>query len=69
MKNIIIFGGGISGLTSAHELIELNYDVTIIERNDIVGGLARTYGDEKKKYVHMNIVGERMVDGIKMFMI
>jgi hypothetical protein len=49
MKNIIIFGGGISGLTSAHELIELNYDVTIIERNDIVGGLARTYGDEKKK--------------------
>jgi hypothetical protein len=49
MKNIIIFGGGISGLTAAHELIELNYDVTIIERNDIVGGLARTYGDEKKK--------------------
>jgi hypothetical protein len=49
MKNIIIFGGGISGLTSAHELIELNYDVTIIERNDIVGGLARTYGNEKKK--------------------
>ena len=47
MKKVIIIGGGISGLTAAHELIELNYNVTIIERNDIVGGVARTYGNEK----------------------
>ena len=47
MKTVIIIGGGISGLTAAHELIELNYKVTLIERNDIVGGLARTYGKEK----------------------
>jgi hypothetical protein len=49
MKKIIIIGGGISGLTAAHELIELNYDVTIIERNDIIGGLARSYGNEEEK--------------------
>jgi uncharacterized protein with NAD-binding domain and iron-sulfur cluster len=45
----LIIGGGIAGLTAAFELVEQGYDVTIIERNDIVGGLARTYQDETKK--------------------
>ena len=49
MKHVIIIGGGISGLTTAHELVEQNYKVTLIERNDIVGGLARTYQDAKNK--------------------
>jgi hypothetical protein len=49
MKHICIIGGGISGLTTAFELIEQNYKVTIIERNDIVGGLARTYQNSEKK--------------------
>ena len=49
MKHIIIIGGGISGLTAAHELIEQNYKVTLIERNDQVGGLARTYQNKKNK--------------------
>jgi len=49
MKHIIIIGGGIAGLTAAHELIEKNYKVTLIERNDQVGGLARTYQNENNK--------------------
>lgn len=49
MKHIVIIGGGIAGLTTAHELIDQDYKVTVIERNDIVGGLARTYQDEKTK--------------------
>lgn len=49
MKKVIIIGGGIAGLTCAHELSNYDYDITIIERNNIVGGLARTYQDEKNK--------------------
>lgn len=49
MKTIIVIGGGISGLTVAHELVKYGYKITIIERNDIVGGLARTYQDEDYK--------------------
>ena len=49
MKHVIIIGGGIAGLTAAHELVEQNYKVTLIERNSIVGGLARTFQDSSKK--------------------
>ena len=49
MKHIIIIGGGIAGLTAAHELVEQNYKVTVIERNNQVGGLARTYQNENNK--------------------
>ena len=49
MKHIIIIGGGIAGLTAAHELVEQNYKVTLIERNIQVGGLARTYQNEDNK--------------------
>jgi 15-cis-phytoene desaturase len=47
--NVIIIGAGISGLTSAHELIKYGYNVTVIERNSIVGGLARTYQNKINK--------------------
>ena len=49
MKHVIIIGGGIAGLTAAHELSEQNYKITLIERNTIIGGLARTYQDSKNK--------------------
>jgi UDP-galactopyranose mutase len=49
MKTVIIIGAGVSGLTAAHELIEQNYKVILIERNNAIGGLARTYQDEKNK--------------------
>ena len=44
-KKIIIFGGGISGLTIAHELNEKGFDVEIYEKDSINGGMARTFRD------------------------
>ena len=37
-KNIIVIGAGISGLTSAYLLSKKGFDVTIIEKNNSVGG-------------------------------
>jgi uncharacterized protein with NAD-binding domain and iron-sulfur cluster len=41
-KRIIIFGGGIAGLTVAHELLNKGYDVTLIEKDSLLGGMAQS---------------------------
>lgn len=42
MTSIAIFGGGVAGLSAAHELIDRHYDVTVYEARDIPGGKARS---------------------------
>jgi uncharacterized protein with NAD-binding domain and iron-sulfur cluster len=42
MITTIILGGGIGGMTAAHELIERGYDVVVLERQEIAGGKARS---------------------------
>ena len=44
-KKIAIFGGGISGLTIAHELIKNGFNVDIYEYDSIIGGMARSKRD------------------------
>jgi hypothetical protein len=44
-KKVIILGGGIGGLTVAHELSrrkELTLDIHIYEKKDVIGGMARS---------------------------
>src|SRR5262245_52982714 len=41
-KKILVLGGGVAGSSMAYYLTEKGYDVTVIERNSAVGGLART---------------------------
>jgi uncharacterized protein with NAD-binding domain and iron-sulfur cluster len=41
---VIILGGGIAGLSAAHELIEREFDVEIYELMPIAGGKARSFG-------------------------
>ena len=38
-----IVGGGVTGLISAHLLLEAGCDVTVIEREPLPGGLARSH--------------------------
>ncbi len=41
-NRILILGGGVAGASMAYYLTEKGYDVTVIEKNRRVGGLART---------------------------
>ena len=47
MPSVSIVGAGVAGLTIGYQLARRGYQVTIVERNDVVGGLGRTfhYGD------------------------
>ena len=39
---VIVLGGGVAGMSAAHELIERGFDVVVLERRDIPGGKARS---------------------------
>ena len=53
-KKVVILGGGVGGLSAAHELAERGFDVCVYERRGIPGGKARSVpvpqtGTEKTK--------------------
>ena len=41
-KKILVLGGGVAGSSIAYYLTERGYEVTVVEKNSRVGGLART---------------------------
>lgn len=41
-KKVIILGGGVGGMSAAHELVERGFDVEVYERQGIPGGKARS---------------------------
>lgn len=42
MAQVAILGGGVAGLTAAHELADRGFDVIVLEARDIPGGKARS---------------------------
>src|SRR4051812_4574057 len=42
MTRVAILGGGVAGLTAAHELAERGFDVVVLEQRGIAGGKARS---------------------------
>ena len=42
-KPVVVVGAGISGLTLAHLLVKAGKEVVVIEKEDVVGGLARSF--------------------------
>ena len=49
MKEIIVIGGGISGLYSAKKLTNKGYKVSLYEKNNRLGGNIRTQYEEEAK--------------------
>jgi uncharacterized protein with NAD-binding domain and iron-sulfur cluster len=41
-KKVVILGGGIGGMSAAHELAERDFEVVVLERQSIPGGKARS---------------------------
>ena len=39
---VAVLGGGVAGLSAAHELVERGFDVAVYERRDAFGGKARS---------------------------
>lgn len=44
MARVIVLGGGVAGLSAAHELIERGFEVHVYEKAGVAGGKARSYG-------------------------
>src|SRR5262249_41850326 len=42
--HVIVLGGGVAGMTVAHEFAERGYQVSVYEMRDIAGGKARSMG-------------------------
>ena len=40
-NKVVILGGGVAGMSAAHELIERGFEVEVFERQLIPGGKAR----------------------------
>ena len=41
-QRVIVLGGGVAGMSAAHELAERDFDVTVYETRAIPGGKARS---------------------------
>src|SRR6516165_10811616 len=39
---VVILGGGVAGMSAAHELIERGFEIVVLERRDAAGGKARS---------------------------
>lgn len=46
MKKVVVIGAGFSGLSSAAYLAKAGYDVTILEKNNTIGGRARSFSTQ-----------------------
>src|SRR3712207_7613734 len=42
MTRVAILGGGVAGLTAAHELAERGFEIVVLEAREIAGGKARS---------------------------
>jgi 15-cis-phytoene desaturase len=43
-RKVVILGGGVAGMSAAHELVERGFDVSVYETREVPGGKARSFG-------------------------
>ena len=69
MSKVVIIGGGILGLYAAYQLTKRNYDVTILEKSNFIGGALRSYNidgyDIEQFYHHFFTVDDDLINFLK----
>ncbi|MBI1935285.1 NAD(P)/FAD-dependent oxidoreductase [Candidatus Woesearchaeota archaeon] len=69
MKKVVILGAGILGLYTAYRLAKENYDVTLLEKSDFLGGALRSYHidgyDIEQFYHHFFTIDNELVELFK----
>jgi protoporphyrinogen oxidase len=58
MKKVVVLGAGLCGLSAAWELIGQDYEIALIERDEVVGGLGRTFEHEGFRF---DVGGHRFI--------
>ena len=64
-KSAIIIGSGFGGLGSACLLAKAGYDVTVLEKNEMVGGRASVFSVAKNRYGKWAVLPEKKTPGRK----
>lgn len=62
--HVIVIGGGFSGLAAAHELCRRNVQVTLLEQDEALGGLAGSFrvgGENLERFYHHWFTNDRHV--------
>lgn len=63
---VVVIGGGVAGLTAAHELQERGFEVIVYERNTALGGKARSF-NVPNNYPKKDICGQPAEHGFRFF--
>jgi len=64
-KKVVILGGGVAGMSAAHELLKRGFDVEVYERQDTLGGKAKSVRrvEDAPSGWHRPRAGERGLPG------
>ena len=67
-RRVIVLGAGLSGLSSAFELVQKGFEVTVLEARNRIGGRVVTLREPFKDNQSVELGGELIGDGYKRFL-
>ena len=63
-NKVIVLGGGVAGMSAAHELIERGFEVVVLERGQLAGGKARSIPVDRRRSRHKRPRARRYGSGV-----
>ncbi len=63
-KKILVIGGGVTGISCAVDIAKLGYNVTVVEKEDIIGGYSKKLRQQVKNDFYEYKLGNPVIDNI-----